>query len=152
MLVVPEGIGAKALFINKIDMLFNMRDFSDPGYRDIPEGTKRVKQDLAGIHVFGAVLLKRKAEITWSNALKIIWAGKKIPTRIKRDGKLLSILDAIHTGNPCVSFTLASSCLCNNERATTLRAFLKDKEKVVGGRMFMLLYQLKASGVGKRDK
>jgi hypothetical protein len=53
--MVPEGVGAEALFVDEIGFGFDARDFREPGERDVGNWTHAVFDHEAGMDPFGQV-------------------------------------------------------------------------------------------------
>jgi hypothetical protein len=55
VLMVPESVGAEALFVDEIGFGFDARDFREPGDRDVGNWTPAVFDHEAGMDPFGQV-------------------------------------------------------------------------------------------------
>ena len=69
--VVPNGVGADALLVDKVLALANVRDLGDPAHRNSEERRDRVLNKQPWIHALGNVSVHYKAKARRRNLSEV---------------------------------------------------------------------------------
>lgn len=81
--VVPHGVGAKALFVDKVAAFLNVGNFRDPVHLDAGEGADAVADDHASVHLHAGYLRgDLKGDIPWCHIIQVFGAREEPPNRL----------------------------------------------------------------------
>lgn len=100
VLMMPEAVGTKSLFIDEQMWLDNMRDFRDPRARYCKERVQTIRDDHARVHFLGSCRGEFELQCRWCDLREILRIGEKFPGLVNGNGQELNLVNGfkLHTG------------------------------------------------------
>ena len=84
MFVVPDFVGADALFIDEVVRRFDAADFGEPGHGKSEQRAHTVLDHESAVHDLGHLAEDLEIEGFRRDGAQVVWIGKKVPAF--RDG------------------------------------------------------------------